>query len=211
MAKARSESAELDRKIRTYLALNVALVVVGLFLFDLLGVLDVRSLLMPAMARVPGVGRAVQANVEDPRLLEREESKKERYALATWEERLAERQKVLEAKEAELRSLEEMLEARREEVRLMVREFERSRDEYRDYRKNVVQQAAYVEAMPPKEAVARLQEMDDLTVIDILREVERRAQAEGRQSIVPFLLSLMPPKRASAIQRKMMRLEREDG
>jgi hypothetical protein len=40
--------------------------------------------------------------------------------------------------------------------------------------------------------------------------MERRAQTEGRTSIVSYLLSLMEPKRASIIQKKMMRLERED-
>jgi flagellar protein FlbB len=40
-------------------------------------------------------------------------------------------------------------------------------------------------------------------VIDILRAVEEKAAATGENSIVSYWLSLMPPDRSAAIQRKM--------
>jgi hypothetical protein len=49
--------------------------------------------------------------------------------------------------------------------------------------------------------------MEDLLVIDILREIDRRAEETGTQSIVPYFLSLMePPEKAAAIQRKMTKM-----
>ena len=47
-------------------------------------------------------------------------------------------------------------------------------------------------------------EMDDFTIIDIFREMERRATQEGSVSMVSRLLSLLPADRASTIQRKML-------
>jgi hypothetical protein len=49
--------------------------------------------------------------------------------------------------------------------------------------------------------------MDDMTVIDILREMEKQSQIEGTQSLVSYLLSLMDPKRASVIQKKMLNMD----
>jgi flagellar protein FlbB len=45
--------------------------------------------------------------------------------------------------------------------------------------------------------------MDDQDVIDVLRKTEEIAQAEGTSSIVSYWLSLMDPKRAADLQRKM--------
>lgn len=204
MAKERPVSEDLNKKLRFYLLLNVMLVIMALFLFDLMGILNIRRIFLPVVSSLPLVGKLAIENVEDPLLLNREEKKKEEYSLSVWEDKLKEREKTIAAKEAELKSKEESLASEREEIQLMVAEFEKSKNEYANYKKNVIQQAIYIESMPPKEAVARLKEMDDMIVIDIFREMERRAQSEGRNSIVPYLLSLLEPKRASVIQKKMM-------
>lgn len=204
MAKEKPVSEDLNKKLRFYLLLNVMLVIMALFLFDLMGILNIRRIFLPVVSSLPLVGKLAIENVEDPLLLNREEKKKEEYSLSVWEDKLKEREKTIAAKEAELKSKEESLASEREEIQLMVAEFEKSKNEYANYKKNVIQQAIYIESMPPKEAVARLKEMDDMIVIDIFREMERRAQSEGRNSIVPYLLSLLEPKRASVIQKKMM-------
>jgi len=204
VAKERPVSEDLNKKLRFYLLLNVMLVIMALFLFDLMGILNIRRIFLPVVSSLPLVGKLAIENVEDPLLLNREEKKKEEYSLSVWEDKLKEREKTIAAKEAELKSKEESLASEREEIQLMVAEFEKSKNEYANYKKNVIQQAIYIESMPPKEAVARLKEMDDMIVIDIFREMERRAQSEGRNSIVPYLLSLLEPKRASVIQKKMM-------
>jgi len=204
VAKEKPVSEDLNKKLRFYLLLNVMLVIMALFLFDLMGILNIRRIFLPVVSSLPLVGKLAIENVEDPLLLNREEKKKEEYSLSVWEDKLKEREKTIAAKEAELKSKEESLASEREEIQLMVAEFEKSKNEYANYKKNVIQQAIYIESMPPKEAVARLKEMDDMIVIDIFREMERRAQSEGRNSIVPYLLSLLEPKRASVIQKKMM-------
>jgi flagellar protein FlbB len=57
--------------------------------------------------------------------------------------------------------------------------------------------------MQPVNAVEILQKMDDQLVIDVLRKVEERAQANNTSSLVAYWLSLMDPERAATIQRKM--------
>ena len=57
-----------------------------------------------------------------------------------------------------------------------------------------------------KGAVERLQKLEDLLIVDILREVDRNAEEAGTQSIVPYYLSLMDAERAASVQRKMTKV-----
>jgi len=210
MAKAKvgsAESVELNRKLRLYVILNIGLVVIALLLLDTFGLLNLKRVFMPLMSSVPVLNRLVPQNVEDPYLLSREERKKEQYTLKVWEDNLKAKQQEIDSRSEELSSLEQKLTDEKDEIKMMVKAFQDQKNEYNNYKKNVVQQARYIESMRPEDAVVRLQEMDDLTVIDILREIETAAQREGRTSIVSYLLSLIEPKRASRIQRKMLNME----
>ena len=51
--------------------------------------------------------------------------------------------------------------------------------------------------------VAILLAMEDQLAIDVLRSVDEIAEEEGKNSMVPYWLSLMPADRAATIQRKM--------
>ena len=57
--------------------------------------------------------------------------------------------------------------------------------------------------MRPADAVEILNAMDDQDVIDTLRKVEEMAVAAGKNSQVSNWLSMMPPERVAALQRKM--------
>ena len=57
--------------------------------------------------------------------------------------------------------------------------------------------------MRPEAAVAILLAMEDQLAIDVLRRVDEIAEEEGKNSMVPYWLSLMPADRAATIQRKM--------
>jgi flagellar protein FlbB len=120
--------------------------------------------------------------------------------LEMFSEELEQRENLLNEREAKLNE-----EAKRlEEQEKVLSEEKRQYDNYRD---NIATQAEYFVGMPPRKAVERLQEMDDLLVIDILREIDHRAEETGSQSIVPYFLSLMePPEKAAAIQRKMTKI-----
>ena len=75
---------------------------------------------------------------------------------------------------------------------------------YDDREVNIVQNAKNLTGMPPENAVAILNAMEDQDVIDTLRKVEEIAQEEGTMSMVSYWLSLMPADRVAVIQRKMV-------
>jgi hypothetical protein len=51
-------------------------------------------------------------------------------------------------------------------------------------------------------------EFDDLLLIDTLIAVNELSLEQGAASVVPFWLSLMNPKRAGAVQKKLVSLNR---
>jgi flagellar motility protein MotE (MotC chaperone) len=82
---------------------------------------------------------------------------------------------------------------------------------YDNYKDNVRKQAQYFTSMPPKAAVDRLAKLDELLAIDILRQIDRTAEEQGKASIVPYFLSLMDPEKAASIQRKMTKMGGQEG
>jgi flagellar protein FlbB len=199
--------AELNKRIRNFVLLNLAGIMVALALLDSVGVLNLRKYLLPVTSRIPGLGNVALVNVEDPYLLSREERKKEQYTLKVLEENLKKKEEELRIKEIELKTTESRLADERDAVMALRKDFEDKKREYQDYKKNIIQQAKYITAMRPQDSVKRLELMDDMTVIDILREMEKMADQEGQQSTVSYLLSLMDPKRSSVIQRKMLAMQ----
>jgi len=69
--------------------------------------------------------------------------------------------------------------------------------------RNIEENARILNGMPPERAVGIMSAMDDQDVIDVLRKTEELARAAGSTSLVPYWLSLMDPKRAAELQRKM--------
>ena len=209
MAKVPKEVRDLNRKLRNYLFLNVALVVSGLLLLDVLGLINLQRAVYPVLRGVPGLGAAVPRNLDDPFLLSREERKKEKYTLQMLEEKLKKKEGELARKEQELKTESDKLVLLKDEIEMMRKDYAEQKKKDSDYKKNIALQASYIESMRPEDAVDRLAEMDDFTVIDIFREMERRATQEGNVSLVSRLLTLFPPARASTIQRKMLYAEGE--
>ena len=82
--------------------------------------------------------------------------------------------------------------------------FNNEKEKYDKKEVNIVQIAANLEGMQPKNAVEILSAMDDQLVIDVLRKVEERARANNTSSMVAYWLSLMDANRAATIQRKMV-------
>jgi flagellar protein FlbB len=169
-------------------------------------VLDYKKVAGPLARYLPAfLQRGVEVE-EDALLLEREmlgkreqilDAQTRQLELAARE--LEERENLLNEREAKLSE-----EAKRlEEQEKVLSEEKRRYDNYRD---NVRRQAEYFTGMPPRDAVVRLQELDELLIIDILREIDQRAEDEGTQSIVPYFLSLMDPGKAASVQRKMTKI-----
>lgn len=193
-------------KIFFLLLLLIAIVLGGMYWFDNLGLINYRRVIGPLEQYLPRFMQRGEAVVDDPFLLEREfMNKREEVLLARqgeMEERILElEQRELELKQTEAKLMEET--KRLEEEKKVLSERVR---EYDNYRENIERQARYFISMQPQAAVERLAEFDDLLVIDILRQIDRNAEDEGRQSVVPYFLSIMDPKRAAVIQRKMTKV-----
>ena len=209
MAK-KSKNINKDvQKIRQYIFIDILLIIIAIFLFDTLGFINIKEIVTPIVSSIPGLDKINSGNVEDPYLLSREEHKKESYTLKIREEKLKQKEEDLKVKESELMSKIESLKSEKEDLKKEKENLKLQRNEYNDYKKNIAKQAEYIESMRPEDSVARLKEMDDLTVIDIFREMDNRAKQEGRQSIVSYLLSLLDPKRSAIIQKKMLLNEEE--
>ena len=200
-------NAELNKRIRSFVMLNLAGIIIILALLDSVGAINIKRILVPILANIPGAGNVAVANVEDPYLLSREERKKEHYTLKVLEENLKKKEEELKIRDTELKTTESRLADERDSLEAMRKDFDAKKNEYQNVKKNIVQQAKYFASMRPEDSVARLQAMDDMTVIDILREMEKQSQIEGTQSLVSYLLSLMDPKRSSVIQKKMLNME----
>ena len=195
-------------KILFLLLLILVIIFGGMFWFDrLIPEFDMKRFTGPLSQYLPGFLQRGEVTEEDPLLLEREMLVKEEQVLEAQIRDLELMREDLEQKENLLNEREAKLneEAKRlEEQEKVLSEEKRQYDNYRD---NIVKQAEYFVGMPPRKAVERLQAMEDLLVIDILREIDRRAEETGTQSIVPYFLSLMePPEKAAAIQRKMTKM-----
>lgn len=190
-------------KIAFLLLLIVAIAFGGLFWFDHLGILDYNSFVMPFEKYLPAFMRRGKAVTEDRLLLDRELLLKQGEILEAGKKELELARADLDRRSLEIKEQEAKLgeEAKRlEEEKKVLSEKMGAYDNYKD---NIRKQAQYFTNMPPKEAVERLSKLDDLLAIDILRQIDRNAEEQGRVSIVPFFLSRMDPDKAAALQRKM--------
>jgi flagellar protein FlbB len=176
----------------------------GLLWFDYLNVIDIKTTLAPIYQRL-GLGGRTQTAVPKGELLNLDA------------ERLAVRLETLDLREMEMRKQEDDIKVRLSEIEQMSAELEDRQKSLDDREnsmnavseqltareRNIEQSARYLNGMPPQNAVAIIQSMDDQDAIDVMRKVEEIAQAEGAASIVSYWLSLLPPERAAEIQRKM--------
>ncbi|MDR0409469.1 MAG: flagellar protein FlbB [Spirochaetaceae bacterium] len=176
----------------------------GLLWFDYLNVIDMKTILAPVYRRL-GLEARTQSAAPKGEMLNLDA------------ERLAVRLETLDLREMEMKKQEDEIQTRMAQIEQMSAELE-DRQKGLDERensmdasatemsardRNVDQIARYLNGMPPQNAVAIIEAMDDQAAIDVIRKVEEIAQAEGAASIVSFWFSLLPPERAAEIQRKM--------
>lgn len=178
----------------------------GIYWFDRLGMVDYKNFVGPFEKYLPVfMKRGVDVS-EDPMLLEEEFlNKREDMLLARAKEIELEKQSLeqrsLDLQETEAKLTEEA--NRLEEEKKVLSEKLR---EYDNYKENIKKQAEYLTNMPPPAAVERISRLEDLLAIDILRQIDKEAEVEGRVSVVPYFLSLMDPDRAATLQRKMTKV-----
>ena len=194
---------------KTFVLILIILILVagGLLWFDYLGVVHVKSIFAPVYklldkdpqtSTTATQSKPLVANLDEDRLL------KQREALDIYQEELTKRES--EIAEAEKLNAQVSAELAEREKNQEEREktFNQALKKYDDKNINIEQIAKNLNGMRPEAAVDILTAMDDQNVIDVLRKVEELASASGSASMGSYWLSLMEPKRAAEIQRKML-------
>lgn len=190
-------------KILFLLLLIVALLVGGMLLVDNLGLYPVRSRLSPLLNPL---GFSTPETIEDtsPGFLNRERLATRLEALLIQENLLAEREAQLATTQSDVVQEKEELAGLRNQLNDERESLDQMLKRYNDKKLNLEAQASLFNGMPPQQAVAQMNEMDSLLVVDILRTNERVAAENGEESLVAFWISQMPPERAAEINRLMV-------
>ena len=204
MARAQRR-ANVAARIFGLLLLIIGLSFIGLLWFDILGLVDARALLYPVLKTVGLASSDRRINPEDPLLLDRERLIKTEKEMALQREDLDIKAKDLAKKAEEIQQKMAALADREKAEQDRENSFNQLKKMAEDKKANLEQNAQYLTSMPPSKAVSILLQMGDEDIIDLFRVVEAQAQAQGQYSLVPAWLALMPPDRAAAIQRKMVR------
>ena len=188
------------------LLLIIILALFGLLWFDMLGVIEAKSLFAPVYKVLHLEPRTsvsatskdiVLADLEDDRFAKRlqsldirtEELDKREADIAVQEENNAQIAQELKDKET--------AQAEREKT------FNNQVKKYETRERNIEQIVQNLKGMQPDKAVAILVEMNDQDVIDVLRFEKENAVATGSSSMGAYWLSLMPSTRAAELNRKM--------
>jgi flagellar protein FlbB len=191
-------------RVIVLLLLIVVMVAGGIVWFDYLNVIDAKTVLAPLYRFIGREGRS-QPKTTEAELLNLDA------------ERLAIRLEALELQKMEIDTRQKDMDSRYGEIEQMAQELEERQKALDDREnslraqaadaenkdRNIEQNARLLNGMPPERAVGIMTAMDDQDVIDVLRKTEDIARAEGTSSIVSYWLSLMEPKRAAELQRKM--------
>jgi len=193
-------------KVVFLMLLIIVLVLGGIYWFDHLGLIDYRNIFEPIAKYFPSFMQRGEKVKEDPFLLEREQLKKQEEILEAKNREYEITVDALKKKELELKEKETRLTEEGERLEEEKKVLSEKLNEYDNYRENIKTQAKYFTSMPPKDAVERFSKLDDLLAIDILRQIDKDAEEEGKMSMVPYYLSLMNPEKAATIQRKMTKV-----
>ena len=188
----------------------------GLIWFDYLNVIDAKNVIGPVvdfLRPLPVIGRFMPSGRGRTQPLFPEDD-----FLNLDAERFAIRMEALELRNMEIDKQELDMQSRMGQIEQMAQELE-ERQKALDERekslnavlsdaeikdKTVERNAINLTNMPPERAVGILAAMDDQDVIDVFRKTDELAEASGSASIVPYWLSLMDPKRAAELSRKMV-------
>jgi len=187
------------------LLLLLAIVIGGMFWFDYLGLIDAKAIFSPALRllKVPTrTGNALPA--DSPTLLDDERFGKQLEAMDIRKQELDELERLAAEREAGIVAKAGEVDERQKSLDEQQKSLNSAKEQYDNKKANIAQNARYLSGMPPKDAVNIINAMtDDQMVIDILRAVEEIAAQTGEASVVAYWLSLMPPERSAAVQRKM--------
>jgi hypothetical protein len=177
--------------------LFLALIIAGGFILDFLGLLNFRAMIYPYLGKVPLIGTYFVPRIEPWEVIKEEELRRLRASIEERWRMLEEREEKLARDREELAKLEEELKLEREELQAQREALRERIVKYEEEEERLKRLASYYQRMRPAEAASILQELDDMTIINIFRHMP-----EGTVSII---LMNMVPSRAAEITRKMSR------
>ena len=187
-----------DRAKLVYLiALIIFIVAAGLFWLDYIGLFDMEK-------RLGGIFRkeaplVLDAGDDEPSLIEREEFEKEKQKFLERVEDLDRREAKIVETEKTLESEKEKLEDVRKGLDIEKKKLDNEKKRYAGYERNVRDLAGKVTSMRPEEAVEIMIKWEEPLIVDVLGRIDADAVEQGRRSISPYLISLMPRDKASRI------------
>ncbi|MCS6985656.1 MAG: flagellar protein FlbB [Leptospiraceae bacterium] len=190
-----------NRRMVALLLILIAFLSLSIFYFlNLIGVIEGEKLLPFLAAQNPPI-------IEDnayPTEMEKLEFQKWQERLYEKEEELLRREKEIEQKgleaEQKLKEIAELragILAERKKLEMLMKDWE-------DRQKKIKELATKVVNMPPEKAKEMMQNWRDFDIIEVMRQIDKDAEAEGNPSITPYLLTLFPPERRAEITRKML-------
>lgn len=201
MAKEKTKLRTVSKVIILLVAAIVLLIGVA-FWFEYLGLWDRRVLPAP-LARIFSFGDApATVDSTDQLLLERERIAKREQAVARVQEELDRRERGVLFQEERLQTQEQELLAFEEQIQEREKGLISEQNRYENKREVLTENVQQLRAMRPPDAAAILQEYDDQLLVDTLQVAQEIADEQGDVSLVSLWLSLLPPDRASAVQRK---------
>ena len=189
-------------KIVLLLLVIVVLIVGGSLWFEYLGLVDQDRLpgpirnILGQLSDVPSLDADDQLLLEKERIAKREDAiQRKQDALEQRERGILFQEEQIIAQEQELRAFDLQIEEREKELIL-------EQNSYENEREVLVENIQQLSAMRPQDAAAILQEYDDQLLVDTFQVAQEIANERGEVSLVSLWLSLLPPDRASSVQRK---------
>lgn len=192
----------LSEKIKiAYLSL-VILFSLGVFVY-LLDTWHIISLkeMIPFLKKEPPV---VPESDDDPFRIREGELQKEEERLQELEIQLREKEAKVGEDASNVKKQLEEIEQLRKGLADERKRLESEKQAAFERKKTVKEMAGRILNMPPDDAVAILANWKNSDVVDVFLQMERDAEAEGRQSIVPYLMTKIPRERAGVITSLMM-------
>jgi flagellar motility protein MotE (MotC chaperone) len=191
-------------RISLWLLVDIALVLAALFIFNMMGIIDIRATVGGIKDKISGADTSISEDLEGFNLLDSERLQQQLKNIDIKNEEIDRREKTIATKEQELNQrvakLEEKEKALIEREEQLKKEQQNVEDEY----KKVQIAADRFNGMAPEAAVKVFLKLPDDFLIKVFRYSEENAAAQELTSFVPVWLSLMPPERVAGITRKML-------
>ncbi|MCB1174068.1 MAG: hypothetical protein KDK39_10900 [Leptospiraceae bacterium] len=195
----------LSEKIKIVYLLIVIFFAIGVFLYllDSWGLIRLED-------HIPGLAEeAPELTVNDDHPTELEWLRLEKE-----QARLKEMEVKLDSEKARLDEMQKELESKRQNLQERESGLKEARQIFEDKQKEafvrdqmISEMAERLVSMPPEDAVKIIAGWSNTDAVDVFWKMESNAAAQGKKSIVPYLLTLIPAERSAILTSLMMDAE----